>query len=140
MHNEQKEGGSAIFSSRALRLADMFEKTLVATIHVQLSLNLMLFPKTEKSCPKLAVPANGNVIPSTCATVGNVYQEQCSYTCSSGYRLSGVRAKTCLSSGQWDSQEDPTCQQGKPPQCKSILSHKKQKLPLTLVLLFGAIL
>jgi len=62
------------------------------------------------SCPKLSAPANGDVSPADCKTVGNVYNESCHYYCSTGYQISGVSTKTCQSNGQWDSQEEPTCQ------------------------------
>ncbi|PFX17584.1 sushi, von Willebrand factor type A, EGF and pentraxin domain-containing protein 1-like [Stylophora pistillata] len=66
------------------------------------------------SCPKLVAPANGKLNPDTCVTEGNVYQRKCGYVCNSGYTLSGVQIKTCLSNGQWDSQEEPTCTQSYP--------------------------
>lgn len=61
------------------------------------------------SCPKLVAPANGKLNPDTCASEGGHYQGKCGYVCNSGYTLSGVQIKNCLSSGQWDSQEEPTC-------------------------------
>ncbi|XP_078370515.1 uncharacterized protein LOC144654290 isoform X2 [Oculina patagonica] len=61
------------------------------------------------SCPALTAPAYGSLNPSSCASSGNVFEGTCHYSCQSGYQLSGVQSKTCLSSGQWDSQEEPTC-------------------------------
>lgn len=66
-------------------------------------------------CPRLAVPANGYLSPSTCGTVGDLYEHTCNYLCNSGYQISGVSRKTCQSNGQWDSQEEPTCGKVFPP-------------------------
>lgn len=66
-------------------------------------------PLTGVSCPKLVAPANGKLNPDTCASEGGNYQGKCGYVCNSGYTLSGVQIKNCLSSGQWDSQDEPTC-------------------------------
>ena len=66
------------------------------------------------SCPALVAPANGNLNPSSCTTSGNVFEGKCHYSCQSGYQISGVQVKNCLNTGQWDSQEEPTCQIRKP--------------------------
>jgi len=78
------------------------------------SWNASIISCTRSSCPALVAPANGQITPSTCTSTGNVFEGKCYYSCDSGYDLSGVLSKTCLSSGQWDSQDEPTCQKNYP--------------------------
>lgn len=66
------------------------------------------------SCPALAAPTNGRITPSSCTSTGNDFEGKCYYACDSGFEIAGVLVKTCLSSGQWDSQEEPTCAKSQP--------------------------
>ena len=58
---------------------------------------------TTTLCNELSDPANGAVIWTGLSTSSNA-----TYTCDSGYQLSGERIRTCISSGMWSGQE-PTC-------------------------------
>ena len=57
-------------------------------------------------CSKLSSPAYGSVT-WTGLTCGST----ATYTCDSGYQLSGDQSRTCLSTGVWSGQE-PTCTGG----------------------------
>ena len=71
----------------------------------QLSSNLF-FLSTDKpvTCPTLTSPANG-AVSAPARTVGSV----ATYSCSSGYTLSGGTTRTCQSSGEWSGLQ-PSCQ------------------------------
>ncbi len=57
----------------------------------------------DVSCGSLSNPANGQ-----CSTTGTVYQSIASYSCNTGYILSGVQSQTCQDNGQW-SGSAPEC-------------------------------
>ncbi|XP_078573906.1 E-selectin-like [Branchiostoma floridae x Branchiostoma japonicum] len=64
----------------------------------------------RRQCPVLTAPTNGARTPSTGS---NLYQEQITFTCNTGYDLSGVSPLTCQATGTW-SNAVPTCT---PRQC-----------------------
>lgn len=59
-------------------------------------------------CPALPAIANGNIYPSTCTTTGVSYTHLCTYSCKSGYQLSGLGSRQCLKDKTW-SGVAPTC-------------------------------
>ncbi|XP_035665048.1 sushi, von Willebrand factor type A, EGF and pentraxin domain-containing protein 1-like, partial [Branchiostoma floridae] len=60
---------------------------------------------TPVQCPELAVPTNGARIPATGA---NSYQNQITFTCNTGYLLTGTGTLTCQADGTW-SDNASTC-------------------------------
>ncbi|XP_078621291.1 E-selectin-like [Branchiostoma floridae x Branchiostoma japonicum] len=60
---------------------------------------------TRTPCPVLAAPTNGARTPSTGS---NLYQDQISFNCNTGYVLNGVSPLTCQATGTW-SNAVPTC-------------------------------
>ena len=54
-------------------------------------------------CDELSSPANGDVIWN-----GTTSGSTATYTCDSGYQLSGDQTRTCQNTGVW-SGEEPTC-------------------------------
>ena len=63
---------------------------------------------TAVQCPALPAIANGNIYPSTCTTTGVSYTHLCTYSCRSGYQLSGLGSRQCLKDKTW-SGVAPTC-------------------------------
>ncbi|XP_031559986.1 uncharacterized protein LOC116296157 isoform X2 [Actinia tenebrosa] len=60
------------------------------------------------TCPALAVPAKGRIIPNECYnTVG--YRVSCQFVCENGYQLMGSNIRTCLANGQWNDQSNVSC-------------------------------
>ena len=55
-------------------------------------------------CPALSDPENGAV-----STTGTGVGDTATYTCNSGYELSGSDTRTCQSNGEW-SGSAPTCE------------------------------
>lgn len=72
-----------------------------------LPLTPFLFPPfslpTATSCPSLPDPVRGSV-----SLTGTQYGDTATYTCDTGYVLSGSAVRTCQSNGRW-SGEIPTC-------------------------------
>ncbi|XP_035669071.1 P-selectin-like [Branchiostoma floridae] len=60
---------------------------------------------TPRECPPLTAPANGMRTPTTRS---NFYTNTITFTCNSGYVLSGVSPLTCRADGTW-SNTIPTC-------------------------------
>ena len=70
--------------------------------------------KTAITCPSLSAPSNGRVQISS----GNGYNSVATYTCNTGYHLSGSSRRTCQISRQWG---------GSQPTCTSKFSHTRKK-------------
>lgn len=62
-----------------------------------------LYIHTAVVCPALSNPANGVV-----SVIDLTFNSVATYTCNSGYVISGVQQRTCLETGEWSGQE-PTC-------------------------------
>ena len=62
-------------------------------------------------CEDLATPANGMMSCSS-GTVGVGYEgDTCSFTCNTGYGLTGSDTRTCQSNGSWSGTET-MCREG----------------------------
>ena len=63
------------------------------------------------SCPPLTDPSNG-VISCLLGDDGVYsYEDTCSYTCNTGYELTGSDTRSCQSDGSWNGSDD-VCQRG----------------------------
>jgi len=63
------------------------------------------------TCPSLTDPSNGMI---TCSLGDDgipSYEDICSFTCNTGYELTGSDTSTCLSDGSWSSRDD-VCRRG----------------------------
>ena len=59
-------------------------------------------------CPSLSTPTNG--VKTGCSgSVSDLYDTQCSFTCTVGYNLIGSSIRRCLENGTW-SGETSQCQ------------------------------
>ena len=63
------------------------------------------------SCPSLTDPNNGVVNCSLGDDGVSSYEDTCSFTCYTGYELTGSDTRTCQSDGSW-SDSDVTCRRG----------------------------
>ena len=70
-----------------------------------------------KACNDLVSPPNGDIK----CTGPQVTDESCTFTCHTGYSLSGSSKRTCLINQTW-SGEDPVC---KPVKCSELTSPAK---------------
>ena len=63
----------------------------------------MLFHiNTDIQCHILLTPANGEIASCSSGTVGVGYErDNCSFTCNTGYELTGSSERTCQSDGGW---------------------------------------
>ena len=71
-------------------------------------------------CPSLTHPDNGKI---TCSLEGDVdssYEDTCSFTCNTGYELTGSPQRTCQSDGSWS---------GSPVSC-TIMECPSSSLPM----------
>ena len=72
----------------------------------------MLYYILLVSCPSLDDPSNGVVSCSLGDDGVPSYEDTCSFTCDTGYELTGSDTRTCQSNGSW-SGSDAMCSRGK---------------------------
>ena len=53
------------------------------------------------SCPPLSSPSNGIINCSLRDDEAPSYEDTCSFTCNTGYVLTGTDTRTCQSDGSW---------------------------------------
>ena len=64
---------------------------------------------TDIQCSVLSTPVNGEIVSCSSGRVGVGYEgDTCSFTCNTGYELTGSDTRTCQSDGSW-SGNDTTC-------------------------------
>ncbi|CAB3978528.1 sushi, von Willebrand factor type A, EGF and pentraxin domain-containing 1-like [Paramuricea clavata] len=63
-------------------------------------------------CPKVQAPANGGVLPASCASnpSGSEFGQRCVFYCNSGYELRGPRYKSCQADQSWSEAMESTCE------------------------------
>ena len=59
-------------------------------------------------CPELTDPMNGII---SCSSPSFSYEDTCSFTCNTGYELTGSDTRTCQSDRSW-SGSDAMCRRG----------------------------
>jgi len=62
-------------------------------------------------CPSLTDPNNGTITCSVGDDGNPSYEDTCSFTCNTGYELTGSDTRTCQSDGNWSGSDD-VCRQG----------------------------
>ena len=73
---------------------------------------LQLNPIVDIQCDDLSSPANGEMMSCSSGKVGVGYEgDTCSFTCNTGYELTGSDTRTCQSNGNW-SGNDVMCTRG----------------------------
>ena len=88
----------------------MHTHKLKVTLFTQNSSNKSL---TDVRCDNLSAPANGKIISCSSGRVGVGYEgDTCSFTCNTGYELTGSDTRTCQSDGSWSGDSD-MCRKGK---------------------------
>ena len=73
--------------------------------HVRDSFKFSVLILLDIRCDNLSTPANGEI---TCSSgrVGVGYEgDTCSFTCNTGYELTGSDTRTCQSDGSWSGTE-----------------------------------
>ena len=63
-------------------------------------------------CPKLTVPDNGGVVPSSCSQTNVEYGTRCVFYCNDGYELSGPRYTGCQDDTSWSEISSLSCVRG----------------------------
>ena len=67
----------------------------------------------DTKCDNLSTPTNGEIVSCSSGVVGVGYEgDSCSFTCNTGYELTGNVTRICQSDGSW-SGTDGTCRRGK---------------------------
>ena len=73
---------------------------------------LKLIHALDTQCDKLSTPANGEITSCSSGRVGVGYEgDTCSFTCNTGYELTGSDTRTCQSDRSW-SGSDVVCRRG----------------------------
>ena len=63
-------------------------------------------------CDNVSAPANGEITSCSSGRVGVGYEgDTCSFTCNTGYELTGSDTRTCQSDGSWSGSDD-VCRRG----------------------------
>jgi len=63
-------------------------------------------------CPSLTDPKNGAISCSLGYDGVPSYEDTCSFTCNTGYELTGSDTRTCQSDGSWSGSDD-VCRRGR---------------------------
>ena len=72
----------------------------------------LLYTPVDIRCDNLSSPANGEIMSCSSGTVGVGYEgDTCSFTCNTGYELTGSDTRTCQSNGNWSGSDD-VCRRG----------------------------
>ena len=63
-------------------------------------------------CNYLTIPYNGEISSCSSGSTGMGYEgDTCSFTCNTGYELTGSNTRTCQSDGSWSGSDD-VCRKG----------------------------
>jgi len=72
----------------------------------------LLFFTVDIRCDDLSTPVNGGITTCSSGRVGVGYEgDTCSFTCNTGYELTGSNTRTCQSDGSWNGTET-MCRRG----------------------------
>jgi len=67
---------------------------------------------TDSQCPNLPVPSNGEITSCSPGSIGVGNEgDTCTFTCNTGYDLTGSDTRTCQSDGSWSGSEN-LCSRG----------------------------
>ena len=78
-------------------------------IYIYTCVNIII----DIQCEDLSTPANGEIMSCNSGRVGVGYEgDACSFTCNTGYELTGSNTRTCQSDGSWNG-TDVVCIRGK---------------------------
>ena len=77
-----------------------------------IAVNKCFFFLSAVVCPKLSVPDNGAVVPSSCSLTDVEYGTRCVFYCGDGYALSGPRYTTCQDDTTWSEIAPLSCVRG----------------------------
>ena len=82
--------------------------------HSVASMFILCYYVIDIQCHNLSTPANGEIMSCSSGRVGVGYEgDTCSFTCNTGYELTGNdTARTCQSDGSWSGTDD-VCRRGK---------------------------
>ncbi|XP_065899211.1 uncharacterized protein [Dysidea avara] len=94
------------------------------------------------SCPLLVGPKSGTINCSLGDDVVMSYEDTCSFTCNTGYELTGSDTRTCLSDGSWSGVETICAIKREPPQSDggvSFESSSSSEEELSIVVIGGIV-
>ena len=77
-------------------------------------------------CPSLTNPSNGMMACLLGVDGTPSYEDTCSFTCNTGYELTGSDTRTCQSDGSWSDSES-MCMKGTASKTNTIISIKSKK-------------
>ena len=73
---------------------------------------IYIYIYTDIKCGNLSTPSNGRIMSCSSGRVGVGYEgDTCSFTCNTGYELTGSDTRICQSDGSW-SGIDSVCRRG----------------------------
>ncbi len=70
---------------------------------------MCVFPTTTATCPDLTVPANGIINYNMRTTSPRPVDTVATYTCVTGYQMTGLMVRTCTATGWRSTGDDPVC-------------------------------
>ena len=76
-----------------------------------------LLCETSVRCPPLTIPDNGIIDCSLGDDGIPSYEDTCSFTCNTGYELTGSDTRTCQSNGSWSGTDDVCIRGNKSSNC-----------------------
>ena len=86
--------------------------SIIPTIRYIIKFKIMYLIIVDIRCGDLSTPANGEITSCSSGRVGVGYEgDTCSFTCNTGYELTGSETRTCQSDGSWSGRET-MCNEG----------------------------
>ena len=80
--------------------------------NIYITSNFQLIFTVDVRCDGLSNPDNGQIVSCSSGTLGVGYEgDTCSFTCNTGYKLTGSDTRTCQSNRSW-SGSDVVCRRG----------------------------
>ena len=91
----------------------LYGMCLIDVMCIILAMNL----PSDNQCVNLSTPVNGEIMSCSSGRVGVGYEgDTCSFTCNTGYELTGSDTRTCQSDGSWSGTDD-MCGRGLQLEC-----------------------
>ena len=77
---------------------------IASTGYIDLIITILFI---DIQCDNLSAPANGEITSCSSGRVGVGYEgDTCSFTCNTGYELTGSDTKACQSDGSWSGSDE----------------------------------
>lgn len=97
---------------QCIRACILFVKNCEKRANLMMQMFVLFHLSSAVVCPKLTVPDNGGVVPSSCSQADVEYGTRCVFYCGDGYALRGPRYTRCQDDTSWSEIAPLSCVRG----------------------------